>query len=189
MPERVSRRTVIVLVMLVVATGAAVVAAVASDGPTPTTSTATLPPTSVAVPTSTTTPGVVPTGSGPEAFTTTSAPGPLQVLVTSVACVRYAGDGYAVGWRLENHSGRPVAGSLVGQLDKDGQVTLLAPSIRVGAGETFTPERPMTVAGGAADSVSLIWTVPGYPQVRSFPTGAASCPTDPADKRLATTST
>jgi hypothetical protein len=122
----------------------------------------------------------VPPGRDPGAFTTTSAPGPVQVRVTGVRCVGYAGDGWWVDWQVANR-GRARAGPLLGRVD-DSPPMLLA-RLGVAAGQTKTGR---SLLGGAGDGIVLAWAT-GGPVAPSFPVEAPTCPTDPADLPPTTT--
>jgi hypothetical protein len=178
MPRNPDTTARLVAAVAVLGLAAAILAASLIGGgaqPGPATSTS-LP---VLTTTSTTIAGVVSTGSGPSAFTTTSAPGPIQVIVEAAACVRYVGDGWRVRWRIHNR-GPTVSGPLVGRVD-DGEPTVLAPSLRVERGATV---RATSVVGGGGDAIILTFITPAR-EVSSFPIETPDCPTDPADEEAA----
>ena len=128
--------------------------------------------------TSTTIAGVVSTGRGPSAFTTTTAPGPIQVIVEAAACVRFVGDGWRVRYRILNR-GPAATGPVVGQIDDD-QPTVLEETLRLGRGETH--EATAVVVGGG-DAIIVTWVTTPDAGTSSFPIETPGCPTDPADVR------
>jgi hypothetical protein len=130
--------------------------------------------------TSTTIPGVVSTGRGPSAFTTTTAPGPIQVIVEGAACVRFVGDGWRVRYRIHNR-GPAATGPVVGQVD-DGDPTVVNEALRVERGATHQATA-VVLGGGDAIIVTWVTTPTGGPS--SFPIETPNCPTDPADVREA----
>jgi hypothetical protein len=139
------------------------------------------PTSTLSIPTSTTIGGVVPTGRGPSAFTTTSAPGPIQVIVEDVACVQYAGDGWRVRWRLENHATVRVHGPLAARVD-DSEPTLIAPDLALPAGGRLVGT---STVKGQGESVIVAWKPAERPAVVSFPVEVPDCRVDPADERAA----
>ena len=128
--------------------------------------------------TSTTIAGVVSTGQGPSAFTTTTAPGPIQVIVEAAACVRFVGDGWRVRYRILNR-GPAATGPVVGRID-DGQPTVLEEALRLGRAETH--EATAVVVGGG-DAIVVTWVTIPDGGTSSFPIETPGCPTDPADVR------
>jgi hypothetical protein len=122
----------------------------------------------------------VSTGRDPGAFTTTTAPGAVQVRVTGVRCVGYAGDGWWVDWQVSNR-GTAREGTLLGRVD-DSPPMLLA-RLGVAAGQTETGR---SLLRGAGDGIVLAWAT-GGPVAPSFPVEAPTCPTDPADLPPTTT--
>jgi hypothetical protein len=120
------------------------------------------------------------TGTGPSSFVTQPAPGPVQVLVTHLACVGYAGEGWRVTYRISNQ-GRTRTGAVIAQVDADGPVQVLAPTLTLRPGEHL--DATQTVVG-SGDAVQVTWANPTRP-VRSFPLETPTCPTDPADLRQA----
>lgn len=130
--------------------------------------------------TSTTIPGVVPTGQGPSAFTTTTAPGPIQVIVEAAACVRFVGDGWRVRYRIHNR-GPAATGPVVGQVD-DGDPTVLNEALRVERGATH---RATSVVLGGGEAIIVTWITTPAGEPSSFPIETPDCPTDPADERQA----
>ncbi len=128
--------------------------------------------------TSTTIAGVVSTGRGPSAFTTTTAPGPIQVIVEAAACVRFVGDGWRVRYRILNR-GPAATGPVVGRID-DGQPTVLEETLRLGRAETH--EATAVVVGGG-DAIIVTWVTTPDAGTSSFPIETPGCPTDPADVR------
>jgi hypothetical protein len=122
---------------------------------------------------------VVSTGQGPSAFTTTTAPGPIQVIVEGAACVRFIGDGWRVRYRIVNR-GPAATGPGVGRID-DGEPTVLEKSLRLGRGETH--EATGIVQGG--DAIIVTWVTTPEGGTSSFPIETPGCPTDPADVREA----
>jgi hypothetical protein len=128
--------------------------------------------------TSTTIAGVVSTGRGPSAFTTTTAPGPLQVIVEAAACVRFVGDGWRVRYRILNR-GPAATGPVVGQIDDD-QPTVLEETLRLGRAETH---EATTVVVGGGDAIIVTWVTTPDAGTSSFPIETPGCPTDPADVR------
>lgn len=128
--------------------------------------------------TSTTIAGVVSTGRGPSAFTTTTAPGPIQVIVEAAACVRFVGDGWRVRYRILNR-GPAATGPVVGRIDDD-QPTVLEETLRLGRAETH--EATAVVVGGG-DAIIVTWVTTPDAGTSSFPIETPGCPTDPADVR------
>lgn len=128
--------------------------------------------------TSTTIAGVVSTGQGPSAFTTTTAPGPIQVIVEAAACVRFVGDGWRVRYRILNR-GPAATGPVVGRID-DGDPTVLEEALQLGRAETH--EATAVVVGGG-DAIIVTWVTIPDGGTSSFPIEAPGCPTDPADVR------
>jgi hypothetical protein len=128
--------------------------------------------------TSTTIAGVVSTGRGPSAFTTTTAPGPIQVIVEAAACVRFVGDGWRVRYRILNR-GPAATGPVVGQIDDD-QPTVLEETLRLGRAETH---EATTVVVGGGDAIIVTWVTTPDAGTSSFPIETPGCPTDPADVR------
>jgi hypothetical protein len=102
--------------------------------------------------TSTTIPGVVSTGRGPSAFTTTTAPGPIQVIVEGAACVRFVGDGWRVRYRIHNR-GPAATGPVVGQVD-DGDPTVFDEALRV---ERCATHQATSVVLGGGDAIIVTW--------------------------------
>lgn len=140
------------------------------------------PPTSQPALTTTSTiiPGAVPTGRGPSAFTTTTAPGPIQVIVEGAECVRFVGDGWRVRYRIHNR-GPAATGPVVGQVD-DGDPTVLNEALRIERGGTYRATA-VVLGGGLAIVVTWVITPGGGPS--SFPIETPNCPTDPADVQKA----
>jgi hypothetical protein len=140
-----------------------------AEQPTPTSTTVLLAPTTSpaqgAVTTTTLPAQPVPTGQGPSAFTTTSAPGPIQVIVEGARCVKYAGDGWQVRYRVTNN-GPPV---------------VLEPARALAQGDSFAEEAFLP---GGGDAIVVTW-VGQVARVASFPIETPDCPTDPADERAA----
>jgi hypothetical protein len=130
--------------------------------------------------TSTTIAGVVSTGQGPSAFTTTTAPGPVQVIVEGAACVGFVGDGWRVRYRIVNR-GPAATGPVVGRID-DGEPTVLEESLRLGRGETH--EATGIIQGGG-DAITVTWVTIPEGGTSSFPIETPGCPVDPADVREA----
>jgi hypothetical protein len=130
--------------------------------------------------TSTTISGVVPTGRGPSAFTTTTGAGPNQVIVEDAECVRFVGDGWRVRYRIHNR-GPAATGPVVGQVD-DGDPTVLNQALRLERGATHQATA-VILGGGLAIVVTWVITPPGGSS--SFPIETPDCPTDPADVREA----
>jgi hypothetical protein len=128
--------------------------------------------------TSTTIAGVVSTGQGPSAFTTTTAPGPIQVIVEAAACVRFVGDGWRVRYRILNR-GPAATGPVVGRID-DGPPTVLEETLRLGRAATH--EATAVVVGGG-DAIIVTWVTSPDAGTSSFPVETPGCPTDPADVR------
>jgi hypothetical protein len=151
--------------------------------PTPTSSTIVLAPTTspvqAALPTTTVSASPVPTGRGPSAFTSTSAPGPVQMIVEGARCAGYVGDGWQVRYRVTNN-GPTDTGSVVGQVD-DSPPVILEPPRQLAQGETFAEE---ALLPGGGDAIVVTW-VGQVARVASFPIEAPNCPTDPADERAA----
>jgi hypothetical protein len=149
--------------------------------PQPTTQPA---PTTTSLPalttTSTTIAGVVSTGQGPSAFTTTTAPGPIQVIVEGAACVGFQGDGWRVRYRIVNR-GPAATGPVVGRID-DGEPTVLEESVRLGRGETHEATR---IILGGGDAIIVTWVTTPEGGTSSFPIETPGCPVDPADVREA----
>jgi hypothetical protein len=136
-------------------------------------------PTTLVAPTSTTVGEPVPTGRGPSAFTTTTAPGPIQVIVEAARCAGYVGDGWRVRYRVSN-AGPAQSGSVVGQVD-DSPPVILEPARQLPQRGRFA-EEALLVGGG--DAIVLTW-VGQARTVASFPIETPDCPTDPADEREA----
>jgi hypothetical protein len=130
--------------------------------------------------TSTTIAGVVSTGLGPSAFTTTTAPGPIQVIVEAAACVRFVGDGWRVRYRILNR-GPAATGPVVGRID-DGDPTVLEETLQLGRAETHAAT---AVVLGGGDAIIVTWVTTPDGGTSSFPIEAPGCPTDPADVREA----
>src|SRR5919107_2133447 len=145
-----------------------------AEQPTPTSTTVLLAPTTSpaqgAVTTTTVPTQPVPTGRGPSAFTTTSAPGPIQVIVEGARCVKYVGDGWQVRYRVTNN-GPTDTGSVVGQVDDSPPVILETPR-QLAQGETFAEE---ALLPGGGDAVVVTW-VGQVARVASFPIEAPNCP-------------
>jgi hypothetical protein len=154
-----------------------------AERPTPTTTTVLLAPTTSPALGAVTTTSVptqpVPTGQGPSAFTTTSAPGPIQVIVEGARCVKYVGDGWQVRYRVSNN-GPTDTGSIVGQVD-DSPPVVLEPSRQLAQGDSFAEEAFLP---GSGDAIVVTW-VGQVGRVASFPIETPDCPTDPADERAA----
>jgi hypothetical protein len=153
-----------------------------AEQPTPTSTTILLAPTTSPIQAVTTTtfsasPG--PTGRGPSAFTSTSAPGNIQVIVEGARCAGYVGDGWQVRYRVSN-VGPTDTGSVVGQID-DSQPVVLEPSRALSQGDTLAEEAFLP---GGGDAVVVTW-VGQVERVASFPIEVPNCPTDPADVRRA----
>jgi hypothetical protein len=121
----------------------------------------------------------VPTGRGPSAFTTTSAPGSIQVIVEGARCAGFVGDGWQVRYRVSN-AGPTDTGSVVGQVD-DSPPVVLEPARQLAEGETFAEE---ALLPGGGDAIVVTW-VGQVERVASFPIEVPNCPTDPADERAA----
>lgn len=119
------------------------------------------------------------TGRGPESFTTLRAPGPVQVTVTHLACVRYAGDGWRISYRIANQDTERT-GAVLAQVD-DAEAVVLASSLTLRAGQSM--EATQTVIG-AGEAVVVTWANSSRP-VASFPLELPFCPVDPADERAA----
>jgi hypothetical protein len=153
------------------------------EQPAPTSTTVVLAPTTSpaqgAVTTTTVSAQPVPTGRGPSAFTSTTAPGPIQVIVEGARCVRYVGDGWQVRYRVSN-AGPTDTGSVVGQIDDSPPVVLEA-ARRLAQGESFAEE---ALVPGGGDAIVVTW-VGQVARVASFPIEVPNCPTDPADERQA----
>jgi hypothetical protein len=151
--------------------------------PAPTSTTVLLAPTTspaqAALTTTTVSASPVPTGRGPSAFTSTSAPGPIQMIVEGARCAGYVGDGWQVRYRVTNN-GPTDTGSVVGQVD-DSPPVILEPPRQLAQGETFAEE---ALLPGGGDAVVVTW-VGQVARVASFPIEAPNCPTDPADERAA----
>jgi hypothetical protein len=130
--------------------------------------------------TSTTISGVVSTGQGPSAFTTTTAPGPVQVIVEGAACVGFVGDGWRVRYRIVNR-GPAATGPVVGRID-DGEPTVLEESRRLARGDTH--EATGIIQGGG-DAIIVAWVTTPEGGTSSFPIETPGCPVDPADVREA----
>ena len=145
-----------------------------AEQPAPTTS-----PAQGAVATTTVPAQPVPTGRGPSAFTTTSAPGPIQVLVEGARCVGFVGDGWQVRYRVSNN-GPADTGSIVGQVD-DSPPVILEPARALAQGDSFAEEAFLP---GGGDAIVVTW-VGQVARVASFPIETPDCPTDPADERAA----
>jgi len=154
-----------------------------AEQPTPTRTTVLLAPTTSpaqgAVTTTTVPAQPVPTGRGPSAFTTTSAPGPIQVIVEGARCVGFVGDGWQVRYRVSNN-GPADTGSVVGQVD-DSPPVILEPARALAQGEKFAEE---ALLPGGGDAIVVTW-VGQIGRVASFPIETPDCPTDPADERAA----
>jgi hypothetical protein len=136
-------------------------------------------PAQAAVTTTTVPASPVPTGQGPSAFTTTTAGGPIQVIVEGARCVKYVGDGWQVRYRVSNN-GPADTGSIVGQVD-DSPPVILEPSRALAQGDSFSEE---ALLPGGGDAIVVTW-VGQVGRVASFPIEAPNCPTDPADERAA----
>ena len=153
------------------------------EQPAPTTTTVLLAPTTSpaqgAVTTTTVPAQPVPTGRGPSAFTTTSASGPIQVLVEGARCVGFVGDGWQVRYRVTNN-GPADTGSVVGQVD-DSPPVILEPAHALAQGDSFAEEAFLP---GGGDAIVVTW-VGQIGRVASFPIETPDCPTDPADERAA----
>jgi hypothetical protein len=151
--------------------------------PNPTSSTVLLAPTTSpaqrALTTTTVSAQPVPTGRGPSAFTSTTAPGPIQVIVEGARCVRYVGDGWQVRYRVSN-SGPTDTGTVVGQID-DSPPVILEPARQLAQGDNFAEE---ALVPGGGDAIVVTW-VGQVARVASFPIEVPNCPTDPADERQA----
>jgi hypothetical protein len=151
--------------------------------PTPTSTTILLAPTTnpaqAAVATTTVPAGPVPTGRGPSAFTSTSAPGPIQVIVEGARCAGYVGDGWQVRYRVSN-AGPTDTGTIVGQVD-DSPPAILEPARQLAQGDSFAEE---ALLPGGGDAIVVTW-VGQVARVASFPIEAPNCATDPADERAA----
>jgi hypothetical protein len=143
--------------------------------PQPTTQPA---PTTTSLPvlttTSTTIAGVVSTGQGPSAFTTTTAPGPIQVIVEGAACVRFIGDGWRVRYWIVNR-GPAATGPVVGRID-DGEPTVLEESLRLGRGQTHEATR---IVLGGGDAIIVTWVTTPEGGTSSFPIETPGCPPTP----------
>jgi hypothetical protein len=154
-----------------------------AEQPTPTSTTILLAPTTSPVQAAATTTTVsatpVPTGQGPSAFTSTTAAGPVQMIVEGARCVRYVGDGWQVRYRVSN-TGPTDTGTVVGQID-DSPPVILEPARQLAQGETFAEEAFLP---GGGDAVVVTW-VGQVARVASFPIETPTCPTDPADLRQA----
>lgn len=122
----------------------------------------------------------VSTGRDPGAFTTTTAPGAVQVRVTGVRCAGYAGDGWWVDWQVTNR-GTAREGPLLGRVDDS--PPMLLTRLGLAAGQTNTGR---SLLRGAGDGIVLAWAT-GGPVAPSFPVEAPTCPTDPADLPPTTT--
>jgi hypothetical protein len=130
-------------------------------------------------------PSVV-TGNGPEAFTTLTVPGPVQVLVVKAECVGYAGDGWWITWKVTNQ-GQAREGALIAQVDQTGPAPVLVPNLQLAAGQSASARQATGAASG--DSIRVTWANADRP-VQSGIFGVPTCPTDPkdlADARHATT--
>jgi hypothetical protein len=136
-------------------------------------------PAQAAVSTTTLSTTPVPTGRGPSAFTTTSAPGSIQVIVEGARCAGFVGDGWQVRYRVSN-AGPTDTGSVVGQVD-DSPPVILEPARQLAEGETFAEE---ALLPGGGDAIVITW-VGQVERVASFPIEVPNCPTDPADERAA----
>ena len=136
-------------------------------------------PAQAAVTTTTVPASPVPTGQGPSAFTTTTAGGPIQVIVEGARCVKYVGDGWQVRYRVSNN-GPADTGSIVGLVD-DSPPVILEPSRALAQGDSFSEE---ALLPGGGDAIVVTW-VGQVGRVASFPIEAPNCPTDPADERAA----
>jgi hypothetical protein len=151
--------------------------------PTPTSTTILLAPTTspaqAAVTTTTVSATPVPTGRGPSAFTTTSSPGAIQVIVEGARCAGYVGDGWQVRYRVSN-DGPTDTGSVVGQVD-DSPPVILEPARQLTQGDILAEE---ALLPGGGDAIVLTW-VGQVERVASFPIEVPNCPTDPADERRA----
>ena len=151
--------------------------------PTPTSTTNLLAPTTspaqAAVTTTTVSATPVPTGRGPSAFTTTSSPGAIQVIVEGARCAGFVGDGWQVRYRVSN-AGPTDTGTVVGQVD-DSPPVILEPARQLTQGDTFAEE---ALLPGGGDAIVLTW-VGQVERVASFPIEVPNCPTDPADERRA----
>ena len=166
---------VAVIGIVVTATGAGVQPATPPTAPAPPTA-----PTTLVAPTTSTTVGEpVPTGRGPSAFTTTTAPGRIQVIVEGAHCAGYVGDGWRVRYRVSN-AGPAQSGSVVGQVD-DSPPVILEPARQLPQRGRFA-EEALLVGGG--DAIVVTW-VGQARTVASFPIETPDCPTDPADEREA----
>ena len=119
------------------------------------------------------------TGPGPESFTTLAVKGPVQVLVVHLSCVRYAGDGWQVTWRISNQE-RQRTGAVLAQVD-DAEPVTLAANLTLRAGQTTEATQTVT---GQGESVVVTWANASRP-VQSFPLELPGCPVDPADERAA----
>jgi hypothetical protein len=151
--------------------------------PTPTSTTILLAPTTspaqAAVSTTTLSTTPVPTGRGPSAFTTTSAPGSIQVIVEGARCAGFVGDGWRVRYRVTN-AGPTDTGSIVGRVD-DSPPVILEPARQLAQGDTFAEE---ALLPGGGDAIVVTW-VGQVERVASFPIEVPDCATDPADERAA----
>jgi hypothetical protein len=150
--------------------------------PAPTTSSVLLAPTTspVEAAATTTVPAIpVPTGRGPSAFTTITAPGPIQVIVEEARCAGQVGDGWRVRYRVTN-AGPADTGSVVGQVD-DSPPVVLEPARELAQQGEFT-EEALLVGGG--DAIVVTWVGREH-TLASFPIEAPNCRTDPADERAA----
>jgi hypothetical protein len=121
----------------------------------------------------------VPTGRGPSAFTTTSVPGSIQVIVEGARCAGFVGDGWQVRYRVTN-AGPTDTGSIVGQVD-DSPPVVLEPARQLAQGDSFAEE---ALLPGGGDAIVVTW-VGQVERVASFPIEVPDCATDPADERAA----
>ncbi len=171
--------------VLVAVLGWVVVGAIGDRGgePAPTTSSpqlaSTTSPVQAAVTTTTLPATPVPTGQGPSAFTTTTAAGPIQVIVEGASCVGFVGDGWRVRYQVSN-TGPTDTGSVVGQVD-DSPPVVLEPAHQLAQGDRFAEE---ALLEGGGDAIVVTW-VGQVARVASFPIETPGCPTDPADERAA----
>lgn len=189
-----SRSTVAFLVLVVVATGFALALALragADNQPAPPSTRPTAAPSAGAAPSTT---GIVQPsqitrpGGGPEAFTTLTAPGPVQVLVTAADCVGYVGDGWWISWKVTNQ-GAAREGALLAQVDNSGPQVVFVPNLQLPADSQASQRQATGPAAG--DSVTLTWANADQP-VKSAVFEVPHCPQDPkdlADARRATTTT
>src|SRR5215211_7295458 len=135
-----------------------------AEQPTPTSTTVLLAPT---------------TSPAQGAVTTTTTPGPIQVIVEGARCVKYVGDGWQVRYRVTNN-GPADTGSVVGQVD-DSPPVVLEPARALAQGDSFAEEAFLP---GGGDAIVVTW-VGQVARVASFPIETPDCPTDPADERAA----